>query len=70
MMKTRKERIFCQVSPRRSCGNSKKLSTVPSETQSLWGLSFPRHAIDTDTLQTNYNPLSPAGTFTEVTSNK
>ena len=25
----------------------------PSETQSLWGLSFPRHAIDKDTLQTD-----------------
>lgn len=28
-------------------------SIVPSETQHLWDLSFARHAIDKDTLQTN-----------------
>lgn len=39
--------------PEKTLMKRSKVSIVPSETQHLWGLSFPRHAIDKDTLQTN-----------------
>lgn len=39
--------------PEKTLMRRSKVSIVPSETQRLWGLSFPRHAIDKDTLQTN-----------------
>lgn len=39
--------------PEKTLKKRSKVSTVPSETQRLWGPSFPRHAIDKDTLQTN-----------------
>lgn len=38
--------------PEKTLRKRSKVSIVPSETH-LWGLSFPRHAIDKDTLQTH-----------------